>query len=72
MGDSKIKLYGSIYDENLLELDLYNDYITQICIEIGRLRNLRELYFNDNQICIEIGRLRNLRELYFNDNQIIK
>ena len=50
MGDSKIKLYGSIYDENLLELDLYNDYITQICIEIGRLRNLRELYFNDNQI----------------------
>src|SRR3990167_1072595 len=69
-----IELYNKIYYENIQELYLSYNKITNVCPEIGRLQNLQTLDLSFNQItniCPEIGQLQNLQILYLGCNNIL-
>ena len=54
-------------------LRLYNNQLTELPAEIGKLTNLTELYLYNNQLTelpAEIGKLTNLTELYLHANQL--
>ena len=56
-----------LFDPNLKELDLSDINLTELPVEIGKLKNLQTLYLSDNKLIElpkEIGKLKNLQILY--------
>src|SRR3990172_1968138 len=69
---NQLKLSYDIYEiSNLQELDLYDNKLTTIPCELGKLINLQELSLSNNQLKTipgELGQLSNLQKLYLNNN----